>query len=129
MNSWLVAYLVPASISLAQVTPWWSDQTAAWIGGIGGSLLGLNGALLGTLGGLGRARRLVLTLLPIEIGLGVLALIAGLIALLSGQPYAVWYPLLLGGGIIAFVFGGLFPGVRRRYREIELRKVQALDMR
>ena len=63
MNSWLVAYLVPASISLAQVTPWWSDQTAAWIGGIGGSLLGLNGALLGTLGGLGRARRLVLTLL------------------------------------------------------------------
>jgi hypothetical protein len=106
---------------------WWSDRDAGWIGGIGGSTVGMLGALIGILCGCGIARRLVLTLMAVLIGLGVLSLLVGLIALALGQPYAVYYPLLLIGIILAAVCGGNYPTIRRRYEQNELRKMAALD--
>ncbi len=113
---------------LAEVTPWWSGATAAWIGGVGGSVIGLCGALLGVLAGTGRGRRLVLVFVPVMIVLGIAAAAAGVIALTLGQPYAVYYPLLLGGGIVAFVFGFNYPFVIQRYRQLEFRKMHAADV-
>jgi len=55
-------------------------------------------------------------------------LVAGLVALGLGQPYAVYYPLLLFGGILTVVCGGLLPVIRRRYAEIELRRMTAMDL-
>ena len=60
-------------------------------------------------------------------GLGVASLIAGIAALIDGQPYAVAYPLLLGGVLLPIVFGGGYRLARRAYRESELRKMHALD--
>ncbi|MEN6558905.1 MAG: hypothetical protein ABFC54_12065, partial [Thermoguttaceae bacterium] len=58
---------------------------------------------------------------------GMVSLVVGLVAVVLGQPYAVYYPLLLGGTILAAVFGGNFPMLHRRYQQIELRKMAAMD--
>jgi len=40
----------------------------------------------------------------------------------------VYYPLLLGGGITALIFGANYRSVRHRFQQIELRKMQATDI-
>lgn len=107
---------------------WWGERTGGWIGGLGGSLIGILGGLIGTLAGLGKARRLVLCLARGLFALGLVALGAGVIALSWGQPYEVYYPLLLGGGISSVVMGACLPGIRRRYEQMELRKMAAMDL-
>lgn len=108
---------------------WWSDRTAGWIGGAAGSAVGMLGALLGTLCTLGRGRRFVMAGL-LALGVCGLALLAvGLVALALGQPYAVWYPLVLMGVLDPVLAFSLLPTARRRFEEIELRRMQALDAR
>jgi hypothetical protein len=108
---------------------WWSDQTAGWIGGAAGSAVGLLGAAIGTLCTLGRGRRFVMAGL-LALGVSGLALLAvGLVALALGQPYAVWYPLVLMGVLDPVLAFSLLPTARRRFEEIELRRMQALDAR
>ncbi|MHB0960499.1 MAG: hypothetical protein ACYC0X_31150 [Pirellulaceae bacterium] len=107
---------------------WWSEQSGGWIGGIGGSVIGILGAMIGMLAGLGKARRFVLLLTTILALVGAVGLILGGIAFLLGQPYAVYYPLLLCGIVLAAVCGGNLPVLRRRYEEMELRKMSAMDV-
>jgi len=97
------------------------------IGSIGGSVLGVFGGLMGTLIGCGKARRFVLAAMKAAVALGALLLIAGIVTVLAGQPYALYYPLLLLGGICIPVFGCLYPVVRRRYQQDEFRRMQAMD--
>ena len=106
---------------------WWSDRSAGLIGGVGGALIGCMGALIGVLGSRGRAKRLVVTLMRLQIGFGVVSLIFGIAALILGQPYSVYYPLLLLGVICTVVPAGLLPGIRRRYQQEELRRMDAVD--
>jgi hypothetical protein len=115
------------------MSPWWTDQQAAWIGAIGGSAIGLIGAILGTLGGIcvprGKCKGWVLGLMAFNLVAGVALLTAGIVGLTAHQPYAVWYPLVLGGGILGFVNAGLLPVVRARYREADRRRLQAEELR
>lgn len=106
---------------------WWSDSAAGWVGGVGGSVIGLLGALVGVLAGLGMARRLVATLLVCGVLLGAVLLVTGLVALAIGQPYAVYYPLLLGGGLCGVLGTVGFAVHRQRYAQAEMRRMQALD--
>ena len=74
-------------------------------GGGGGRAAGrLWGSALGVLGGLlvpkGKGRGLVFGLLWAGVVAGVAAGTAGLVGLLSGQPYAVWCPLVLCGFLL-----------------------------
>ena len=108
---------------------WWSERATIWIGAIGGPICGLLGGLLGSLGGMGKARRFVLTLTAVSAGLGVVSLIIGVVALVLGQPYAVYYPLLLFGGLSSIVCGGIFPVLRLSYQQRELWKMAAMDSR
>lgn len=106
---------------------WWTDQSGGWIGGIGGGLIGVLGGTIGVLAGCGKARRFVLALTAVLILVGAICLIVGAVAWALGQPYAVYYPLLLGGAILVFVCGLNLPALRRRYQQMELQKMAAMD--
>lgn len=107
---------------------WWSARTAGSIGGAAGSAVGIFGGLLGTLCSLGRGQRFVLAGL---VALGASGLVLGAIggvALALGQPYEVWYPLLLLGVLDPVLAFSLRPTVRRRFDTLERRRMQALDV-
>jgi len=61
----------------------------------------------------------------ITIGLG--ALLAAGIALVSSQARYVWYALALVGVILTVVDGALLPTVRRNCAAAELQRIRALD--
>jgi hypothetical protein len=107
---------------------WWSVRMGGVIGGIGGSVLGILGGLIGMLAGMGKLRRLVVATCVLLIVLGAICFAVGAVALLIGQPYGVYYPLLLVGGLTAGILGALLPSIRRRYEEAELRKMAAMDI-
>jgi hypothetical protein len=108
----------------------WIDPGLSWIpgmllGAIGG---GLGGPLAGIFAPRGKYRKQVLgfyySILLISAGL----FIAGIAALISGQPYAVWYGLGFPGLLCLIIFSGLTGVVLRRYQEAELRKTMANDL-
>jgi hypothetical protein len=119
-------YLRPIKL-MGVVSSWWSPPEAGLIGGIGGSVIGCFGALLGILASKGKARNFVLTTMKIFIALGILLTIAGFIAVVSNQPYAVWYALLLPGVILTLVFSLTLPSIQRRYDELEIRRMTSVD--
>jgi hypothetical protein len=104
------------------------DRTIGLIGGVAGGLVGCLGALLGVLASRGRAQRFVtIAMAALAIG-GTLAFAAGVVALSQSLPYAVYYPLLLGGFLATVVPLGLRPSIRRHYEAIELRRMRAHDL-
>lgn len=115
------------------MTEWWSGQTAAYIGGLGGgglgTLCGLLGALAGWLAPRGRCQPLVLGGFGALAIVGVASLVTGLLAWCLGQPYHVWYPLVLTGVLLAVVPGALLPVLRSRYRQAEARRFEAAQLR
>jgi len=112
---------------LAPTGAWWGARHAGYIGGIGGGLIGMLGALVGVLAALGRLRRAVVGVCILMVVGGVASLVAGLVAVLGAQPYAVYYPLLLGGGLCALLPAVLLPVILTRYRQAELQRMHALD--
>ena len=112
---------------VADSTAWWSDRQAGILGAIGGSALGILGAVVGWLGSAGRARGFVLTTIKGIAWLGTGALLLGGAAFIGGQPYAVYYPLVLSGAIGAALGFSLSRTLSRRYEDLELRRMQALD--
>jgi hypothetical protein len=106
---------------------WWSERQSGWLGAIGGSVIGMIGGIIGTLAGLGAARQLAVGLCVAVVACGGLCLVAGLVALSLGQPWHVFFPFLLIGGIGAIVCGAKLRTVRKRYDDLELRRMSALD--
>jgi hypothetical protein len=115
---------VPGTASSA----WWSDRTGGLIGAVAGSLIGITGAILGVLIARGRGRRAVLTTMVALSIAGSALLVAGAVALALSQPYAVSFPLILGGMILIAVFGPGYHRARRAYEEVELRRMRAMDV-
>lgn len=106
---------------------WWPDKMGGWIGGIGGPILGLAGGFIGFAAGTGRWRSAVAATLVGMFCIGVICLIVGVIALLLGQPYAVWYPLCLIGVLSTILPPCIWPGIRARYAQDEFRRMSSLD--
>jgi hypothetical protein len=106
---------------------WWSDRSAGVIERIGGGFIGCMGALIGCLAGTGRARSFVLSLMKLLLVVGLAVLAAGVVAMALSQPRCVYYPLLLGGGFTAMLMASLLPSIRKRYEQIEMRKMDAMD--
>jgi len=109
--------------------PWFNENLFSWIPGTAlGVLGGLWGGLAGTLAPRGRARGLVVG--------GCWALLAGsavlltlaVIALLTEQPWGVWYGLGLPGVLGLVVIGANMPSILRVYRAAEERKLAARDL-
>ena len=122
-------WAVPPAGPAGGPEPWWSNRAAGLIGGIVGSLIGVLGGVIGVLAGMGKARGFVLGLTWVMIVFGVICLIVGVVAVIEGQPYAVYYPALLVGFILTLVMGINIRTVRTRYQELELRRMRAQDAR
>jgi len=109
--------------------PWFDSMFYAWIPG---TVLGTVGGVLGSVAGIcapkGIGKIWVLGLFVAMILAGLGLLLAGVVALFSGQPYGVWYGLLLPGVTGVLIFGSLLPVVWMRYREAELRKMNAENL-
>jgi len=112
---------------------WWSEQAAGLVGGIGGGGLGSLAGVLGALGGVlvprGIGRPFIVGGYVVFIGLGVVALVAGAYAVVDGQPYHVFYPLLAIGFVLTAVMTPLLFVVRRQYRITEERQMEAEAIR
>ena len=115
------------------MTPWWTGYEGNLFGAIGGSLIGVVGGTLGALAGVlaprGKGRGFILGSFAALILLGVVLLAVGLFAVVAGQPYYVWYPLVLCGGILTLVLSCTLPGIRARYRQAEARRMDAEALR
>lgn len=111
----------------AMSSAWWSDRAGGLIGGVAGSLIGITGAIVGVLVARGRGRRAVLATMAALAIIGGCLLVVGLVALARSQPYAVYFPLILGGIILVAVFGPGFRRARRAYEDAELRRMRAMD--
>ncbi|MGI5881237.1 MAG: hypothetical protein ACOX6L_11790 [Syntrophomonadaceae bacterium] len=109
---------------------WFSENVAsvlgAVFGGMGG-LLGAFGAFIAIVSPKGKFRKLVLATTIIIICIGAGLLITGIYALLSKQPYFVWYPFVLIGAIIILVLLPNYFFIKRRYTQIELKKMGLQD--
>jgi hypothetical protein len=106
---------------------WWTNRTAGLVFGVGGAMIGVLGAMIGSFAARGKARGLVLGTMVALGALGVALLIAGAVALIDSQPYAVTGPLFLTGGLLVVLMVALRPNVKRQYAQVELRRMRALD--
>ncbi|MCU0915888.1 MAG: hypothetical protein MUC88_15200 [Planctomycetes bacterium] len=109
--------------------PWFNPHAYAWIPG---TLLGVAGGLEGTLVGIwaskGKHRNLVMGMhFALLLVCGAL-LVTGVVALLMGQPYGIWYGLGFPGLLGLLIFGPLTWMIRRRYTEAELHKSMVEDL-
>lgn len=115
------------------MSEWWTPVQAGWIGGIGGSAVGVVGAVVGGLSGYlvprGKCKGLVLGLMVAGVCAGLAALVTGIVAVSIDQPYHVWYPLALLGTIPTLVLGPMVPVVMMRYRQAEARRLEAEELR
>lgn len=88
----------------------------------------LMGALIGFLTASGRSHRFVMMALSAILFIGAAALVIGGIALLQAQPYGVFYPLLLLGGMRTVLSLVIRKPMKQAYRNREMRKMQSMDM-
>ena len=118
----------PAGDLSRRAGAWWSDRQGGIFGGVLGSTLGIIGGLIGALAGLGRGRRLALSLALASAIASAVLLVTGIAALGLRQPYGVWYPLVLCGALGTIILGSLYPTLKRRFAEHELRRMSAVDV-
>ena len=103
---------------------WWPDDPfvgAVWcvIGGGLGTVLGVGGPIVGGYLVLrGRCRRGVLIALIAVGTVGLLCAAAGVAAIVDGQPYGVYYPLLVVGCGLYWVAIPLVPAIDMAYRAV-----------
>lgn len=110
---------------------WWSPSSGGKVGGLLGIMGGLLGTLIGFCGPLvakGKAKGLCVGLLLFMALTGLIQTMLGLIALFGGQPYHVYYPLLLAG-LLELVLGIVFiPVINKRYAQAEMQRMRAMDV-
>lgn len=106
---------------------WWSANAAPWVGGIGGPVIGFLGGLLGWLSQKGVARAFVLAAWKCCIAFGLICLIATIIAVIVGQPWFVAMLLLIFGFVSVVVFSATWPSARKRYDDVEIRRMASID--
>ena len=126
-DPWVVGGAVGGAVGGgAAPSRWFSDRVGGWICGIVGVTMGLAFPALGRLSSNPRARNGILALHALIFAIGLLGAIAGVIAVASGQPYGVFLPLILSGGLTVFF---VFHQRRRTQSRVqaELRKMQAMD--
>ena len=114
--------------------PWFEPNTfGAYFGSAIGIIGGVFGTVVGVLGGVlipkGKGKVFVRGALVALLIVGLALLSIGLYALLDDQPYGIWYPMVLGGGVFSIVGGIQCVMIGQIFRMIERRKMEADDLR
>lgn len=107
---------------------WINNRNATLLGAIAGCLIGIWGAVIGVVSSRGKARRFVLGSANALLLIGIISLSGGVAAFVAAQPYAVYYPLLLIGIILVAVIGKLRGTLSARYEQLELKRMQSMDI-
>ena len=111
---------------------WFEPHMAGWIGGIGGSVIGVLGGTFGALAGIfvrkGKFKKFILTYAIVLIVIGAASLCTGLFALITGQPYHVWYPFTLIGALLSIQMPIFFRMMKKIYIQVELNKMNIDDL-
>jgi MFS family permease len=76
----------------------------------------------------GQARTFILRAWFALLAAAIALLVVGIVAQVSGQPWPIWYGLLLPGVIGTLVVGGNFLVILKKYREVEERRLAAKDL-
>lgn len=109
--------------------PWFDPNQYAWIPG---TIYGVSAALMGGLVGLlvpkGRGRGFILKAWFTLWAVAVALLIAGLVALVNGQPWGVWFAFLLPGVVGTLVVGANSLVILKSYSVVEQRRLAAKDL-
>jgi hypothetical protein len=108
--------------------PWFSPMWSFLPGTLLGVCVGFLGAMVGILAPRGKAKPMVMGFYFGMLILSVILLLVGLVAICVGQPYHVWYALLLGGLIGSLVLGCNFWTIKNVYAQAEHRKMQAREL-
>jgi len=109
--------------------PWFDPIHYAWIPGTAyGVMAGLMGGLVAWLAPRGLARSFILRAWFVVWAVAVALLAMGIVALVNGQPWGVWYGLLLPGAIGTLVVGANSLVILKTYREVEERRLAAKDL-
>lgn len=106
---------------------WWSYQTTRRIGTSEGFVLGGLGGLVAWLASKGRCRRFVVRTSYALIGVGILLIIGGLLALATHQPSAIWFVMLLPGVLLVAIIPPRLKQFRKGYEDLELRRMASMD--
>ncbi|MHC5061676.1 MAG: hypothetical protein ACYTFK_11410 [Planctomycetota bacterium] len=107
---------------------WFNERTAGLIGGLIGSFIGgFGGAVIGCCLRKGN-KKFVYGYYGFIITISVAISVVGLVALIAKQPRHVWYAFLLPGLLSTVIFTSLFPVIRKRFIESEMRQMQAKDL-
>jgi hypothetical protein len=110
-------------------TAWFDPNLYAWIPGTAyGVVAAAMGGLVAWLVPRGRARGFILRAWFTVWAAAVALLIVGMVALINGQPWGVWYGLLLPGAIGTLVVGVNSLVILKTYRAVEERRVAAKDL-
>ena len=117
---------------------WFDSSTAGLVGGMGGlvggmggllgGLIGCYGAMAGIFGRKGKFKKIILASGFGFIVLGVILLCVGLFALVTGQPYHVWYPFTLLGGLFTLILIPNYIVLKKVYTQAELKKMNVDDL-
>jgi hypothetical protein len=109
--------------------PWFDPNQYAWIPGtVYGVAAGLMGALVGWLVPRGRARQPLLRAWYTLWAIAIVLLLIGMTALVDGQPWGVWFGILLPGAIGTLVVGANTLVILKAYQQVETRRVAAKDL-
>jgi hypothetical protein len=107
---------------------WCTPAHAVWIGLGLCAVIAIMGGSAFLLAAWGKSRRLAMRLLVIGLAISGVSLIAGLAALCAGQPWPIYFQLLLQGGIGLVVWGANVPNILRYFHAAEMRRMSAADV-
>ena len=108
---------------------WTVSARWAWLPGtLLGVVAGTYGSIAWRLARKGRHRDFVMTCGMLLLGACVGMLVGSLALLAMGRSWRIWYPWLLPGGLGCLVLPPNLLGVRRCYRETEMRRISASDI-
>ena len=115
------------------MTEWWTTQQGAYLGAYGGAavgvIVGTLGAVIGICAARGALGRWAVAAVCVAACMGFAIAMVGVGALVLGQPYHVYYPLLLIGGIVSMVCGANIPSMVAMVRAAEQRRMAAREFR